>query len=197
MSGWTDTPLSELGRCEAELVAARLAAAREAALYTSPLRRARDTAGAIAAAKGGVAEPVDELREIFCGAIDGRAVEEVQRAHPDLWARNLRQQDEGFRWPGGESYREFRARCAAAIAAIAARHLGGEAIVVTHAGVVSQVVGLLRGESAARWEPFRPGNGAITTLEWGQETRRVVTFDDRAHLSDLGRCRPIAPPPGG
>jgi bisphosphoglycerate-dependent phosphoglycerate mutase len=48
MSGWTDTPLSDDGRLEASLVAEALRRHRPlSALYTSPLRRARDTAEAI------------------------------------------------------------------------------------------------------------------------------------------------------
>ena len=54
---------------------------------------------------------------------------------------------------------------------------------VTHAGVISQVVGALHGINAARWEAFRVGNASITRMQWQGGAGVVSCFDDRAHLS--------------
>lgn len=101
---------------------------------------------------------------------------------PDLWAVNLRQEDERFRWPGGESYREFRSRCLRAVRAIARTHRGKRIALVTHAGVVSQLLGAMHGLSAARWERYRPANTALTVVEWGCGSGALVSFDDHTHL---------------
>lgn len=189
LSGVDDVPLSALGRSEASRLAAYLAARRErfAAIYTSPLSRARDTALPLVAA--GLGEPVivEDLREIDCGQLEGLEIEVVKRRHPELWAANLRQDDEDFRWPGGESYRAFRLRCLAAMRQLAARHAGERVAVVTHAGVVSQVIGASTGISAARWELHRPRNTSMTELQWQGETGRLVCFDGRPHLDGPDR----------
>lgn len=183
MSGWTDVPLSPLGHHQTELLAAELSKQLAfAAIYTSPFRRASDTARRLSQAGLGPIRACDSLREINCGTVDGLPIESVRRDYPSWWAANLRQADEDFRWPGGESYREFRRRALSGIRWIAARHPGERVAVVTHAGIISQVVGWLHGLCAARWEPFRPGNASLTTLEWSGNGGWLVSFDQRFHL---------------
>ncbi|WP_437563229.1 histidine phosphatase family protein [Sorangium sp. So ce542] len=183
MSGWTDTPLDARGREEAEALGRRLAGGPAFdAVYASPLSRALETAR-IAAGAWGPVRTHDGLREICCGDVDGAPIEEVKARHAALWEANLRQDDDDFRWPGGESYRELRARCLAAIGVIAAAHPGQRVLVVTHAGVIGQVLGALHGVPAARWEPFRPGNASLTSLSWQGERGVLLRFDDREHVS--------------
>jgi alpha-ribazole phosphatase/probable phosphoglycerate mutase len=185
LEGWTDAPLSDRGLAEASLLVGRLAGdGGVVAIYSSPLTRAWTVAERLAGRGIGVACDPD-LREIGCGALDGWDVDRVRREHPLLWRRSQAQDDEHFRWPGGESRREFRARCLAAVLRIVRAHPGRRVVAVTHAGVVSQVVGSILGTSCARWDAFRPGNASITTVEFHGRERRVLGFDDRAHL---GRC---------
>ena len=186
MSGWTDTVVSDLGRWQADRVARRLRHCGLDAVYSSPLLRARATARAILGANGTARLVLAPgLREIFCGVVDGCSVDEVRTAHPGFWRRNAVQEDCDFRWPGGESYRAFRDRCVATVDAVARRHPGGRALVVTHAGVISQLVGSIEKVSPARWEQFRPGNASVSVLEWGGAHPRVLAFDHRSHLDAL------------
>lgn len=178
MSGWTDLALSSEGARQARAVAAYLAREpRLAAVYTSPLQRAVRTADEIARACGVLRVLDPGLREINCGDADGLTIAAVQQRYPSEWARNLAQDDPDFRWPGGESYRELRARCWAALQAIAARHRGARVVAVTHAGVISQVLGRITGESEARWGAMRPRNASLTELAWDDGGARVISFD--------------------
>ncbi len=187
MSGWTDFPLSDEGRRQAASLARRLEAerARFTALYASPLQRAADTARAIAGRCDANIELVDDLREIGCGCVDGMPIPEVQRDYADCWHANLLQNDEDFRWPGGESYRELRERCLRSLCTLAARHAGHRIALVTHAGVISQVIGHMNGLTPARWECFRPGHCSVTEVEWAGRSGRLLTFDDRVHLQGI------------
>lgn len=185
MSGWTDTSLSEQGRRQVACLARRMSSEPASVLYASPLLRALETAGPVAEAAGAALRLEPDLREIHCGAVDGWPVEEVQRLYPELWEANLRQEDEGFRWPGGESYRELRERSLGAFRRIAAAHPGERVLVVTHAGVISQIVGSLRGTGPARWECHRPENCSLTATDWEGESGRLVSFNDCAHLEAL------------
>lgn len=183
MSGWTDLSLTEIGWKQAiALSRSILAGPRAAALYTSPLRRACDTAGGLVRASRKRLQFLDDIREIYCGTVDGVPVSEVKRRHPELWEENLRQTNADFRWPGGESYRELRARSLAALDKIALAHPGERVLVVTHCGVISQVVGAVHGISPAEWGRFRPGNASVTEVEWSPQVRRVIAYDLRSHL---------------
>ncbi|HEU4697874.1 MAG TPA: histidine phosphatase family protein [Gemmatimonadales bacterium] len=185
LSGRTDVPLSERGGEEVRRLQARLRGGPGfAAIYTSPLERARRTAEALGEVGLGPVRSCAALEEIDCGELDGLPLEEVQRRVPEHWAANLRQDDAGFRWPGGESYRELRARALAAVRAIALAHRGERVALVTHAGVIGQVFGALEGVSPARWSAYRPGNTALSELDWGRGGGRIVSFDDHAHLAD-------------
>jgi broad specificity phosphatase PhoE len=184
LSGRTDIPLSARGQDEVLRLRRRLQGApRFDAVYSSPLRRALDTAAALTAEP---AEPVricPTVQEIDCGILDGMPLSEVQRRFPKHWAANLRQDDESFRWPGGESYREFRRRIMHAVHRLARAHRGGTIAIVTHAGVVSQIIGALRGLSPAAWGSFRPGNTGMSRLEWRRDSAALLSFDDRIHLA--------------
>ena len=100
LEGNADFALTERGRQQAAALAARLAAEyRLDALFTSQLRRARETAEAITAATGVAAETDNRLRERSYGRLAGKPISEVQAKHPlPPWGRRLHE-----RAPGGES----------------------------------------------------------------------------------------------
>ncbi|HYG69915.1 MAG TPA: histidine phosphatase family protein, partial [Anaeromyxobacteraceae bacterium] len=147
-----------------------------------PLARAVATARALPPARGGPLRLLRSAREIRCGEADGLLVAEARLRYPLHWAANLRQDDDGFRWPRGESYGEFRWRCVRMIDGLAARHPGERLALVTHAGVIATILGAVAGVPPARWEPNRPANASITEVRWTRGTGEVVRFDVRAHL---------------
>jgi alpha-ribazole phosphatase/probable phosphoglycerate mutase len=167
------------------LLARRLRRTHVDAIYSSPLRRARDTASALEPESPVAVQLCPDIQEIDCGILDGLPLTEVKRRFPRYWTANLRQDDERFRWPGGESYREFRARSLRAIRRLARAHRGQTIAIVTHAGVISQIIGALEGLSPAAWEQFRPGNTGISRLTWQCGSANVLAFDDRTHLSPV------------
>ncbi len=182
VSGWADFPLSPLGRRQVEALCRRLEGSSLDAIYSSPLQRAVATAAALAHLAPTPPRLLDGLREISCGELEGLSIDELRQRHPEIWEANLRQEDDDLRLPGGESYRELRDRCLEAIRRIAADHQGQRVLIVTHAGVISQVVGALHGRSPAGWDSFRPGLCSITEVEWEGEVGRLLGFDDRTHL---------------
>jgi len=167
LCGWFDPPLGEPGVRVAATVAEALALSDAPALYASPLRRAWETAVLIGGPLGLEPSNCDALREINCGELDGLFLDDVRRRFPDLWRRNVEQTDEHFRWPGGESYAEFRDRVRTGLDTLAARHTGETVLVVTHTGVVTQVLGMVHGWSSARWDRDRPAFGGVTRVSWG------------------------------
>lgn len=181
LCGSLDLPLSHLGRRQVRALGDR--APRHPApdaLYSSPLRRAREVAEVLGERWGLAPHVVESAREIDCGAFEGMPLSDLARMHPDLWARNAAQDDEAFSWPDGENYGQFRRRVMEGFAALARQHPGARVAVVTHAGVVSQVLGVLRGRSAAAWDPDRPDPFTCTAVTWvNGAPGRLLCFSER------------------
>lgn len=178
LCGSLDLPLSATGRAQIRELHADLSQLRPDALYSSTLVRAMETAGALEDYWRLGIRPDRAVREIDCGELEGICIGRIQREHRRLWQRNQAQADDDFSWPAGESYRAFRARVLAGFARIAARHRGQRVAVVTHAGVITQILGVIRGRPAAVWEADRARHFSFTEIAWtGGRPRAVLSFD--------------------
>jgi broad specificity phosphatase PhoE len=131
--GHADPPLNELGRKQASELAETLANQDLAAVYTSPLRRARETAEVIAAGHGLTAVPVEGLREVDVGSWQALTRDEVEQRFPEQFRRWL---DYGQGWDDGETYDEMGKRAIAALVELGARHDGERIVAVTHGGPI-------------------------------------------------------------
>ncbi len=137
--GELDAGLSPRGAAEADALAAALVGELPVALFTSPARRARETAERIGSRLG--LEPIVEprLREIDFGELDGLPFEEVEARWPELYGEWLRAPTR-VQFPGGECYRDLRRRAVDALADVTALHPGRTAVIVTHAGVIRALI---------------------------------------------------------
>jgi broad specificity phosphatase PhoE len=184
-----DLPLTERGQQQARLLAARLAAHRLAGIVTSPLRRARQTADAIADVTGGQIRVAEALREINCGDLDGRSDAEAWTATRAIYARWNRGERETT-FPGGESHRELCARLAGVVREIVQAHPHEDVAVVGHGGLfwfaLPEVCGL---PLDARTEllntsvtVLRHEGGAIACDLWGCITHLGPETAPRSHI---------------
>src|SRR5918999_3118854 len=105
--GHADPPLNELGRQQARELAGSLTDSGVAAVYASPLARARETAEIVAEVLGLPVETRMALREVDVGSWQGLTREEVETRYPDDFRRWL---DAGEGWDDGESYDELGRR---------------------------------------------------------------------------------------
>ncbi|MEU6188630.1 bifunctional RNase H/acid phosphatase [Nocardia sp. NPDC047038] len=139
-SGRGNPPLTALGREQAARAAKMLAAKGGiAAVVSSPLGRARETAEAAAAALGVPVEIHDGLIETDFGAWEGLTFAEAAQRDPDLHARWIG--DPTVAAPGGENFEEVRARVDAALRDLLERYPGANVVVVSH---VTPIKTLLR-----------------------------------------------------
>jgi alpha-ribazole phosphatase len=129
--GQCDPPLSDAGRAHA---ATLLRDTELLAVYSSPLRRALETASTMA--RGTPIEIVEDLREITFGEWDGRAWNEIAQSDPDFAARKLADW-RGVTPRGGEPWEDFAARVKNAFERIRVRPR--PAAIVAHAAV-NQVI---------------------------------------------------------
>jgi broad specificity phosphatase PhoE len=132
--GWIDAPLNERGREQARALAREAGGLGLAAIYTSHLARARETAAIVGETVG--LEPVadERLAESRRGAWEGRLVDDIRREEPEAWEA-WKRADEGFAFPGGgETLAGHCARVAAALRDVEAGPL--PALVVCHGGSI-------------------------------------------------------------
>jgi broad specificity phosphatase PhoE len=134
--GHADRPLTERGREQAARLAERLADVELDAIYASDLRRAWETAEAVARSRGIEVVRLPELREVDVGSWCGLTRDECAKLYPDAFAR---WQAGGSGWDNGESYEDMGERIVAAIRRLAVEHAGGTILVVSHGGPIRAV----------------------------------------------------------
>src|SRR2546428_4916372 len=131
--------LSDDGRRQAAAVARRLAAhPKIEAIYASPLERARETAAAIAKARGCAVRIERELTELDVGAWTGRSLRRLGRK-PE-W-QVVQRHPSGFRFPRGESFVEMQARGPGVLARLVERHPRGVGVAGSRAAPIKAAVG--------------------------------------------------------
>ena len=150
--GHADPPLNELGRAQAAELATVLAGEELAAVYSSPLQRAFETARVVAEPHGLVAAPVDGLKEVDVGSWQALTRDEVEQRFPEQFRRWL---DYESGWDDGESYDEMGERVIAALEELAAHHDGERIVAVTHGGPIRAA--LARAEGITHSEARRRG----------------------------------------
>ncbi|HZU13956.1 MAG TPA: histidine phosphatase family protein, partial [Chloroflexota bacterium] len=107
--GWDDCELTHEGLGQASAAGQRLAAEPITAIYSSPSRRAMQTAEAVAAPHGLTPIPDERLRERNAGEYEGVAVDQIILQNPAIWTQ--RDADYwGWSPPGGETFRQVLER---------------------------------------------------------------------------------------
>jgi len=180
--GSTDTPLTGLGRLQAERVARYVAEKhpRVAAVYASPLQRARNTAEAIAGSLGLGVHSEPGLAEYDLGSWEGKSFRELYETHR-LWDHLKR--DPHFRSHGGESPHQVTERFGGALRRIAATHAGQRVVAVAHGGALSMALAQLIDGDYRRWRRVMD-NCAVSELVL-EPVPRLLSFNVREHLEDL------------
>jgi broad specificity phosphatase PhoE len=180
-----DPPLDEVGREQARRLAARLALLDPppAAVYCSPLRRARETVEPYARRAGVEVRYDEDLIEGNIGAWEGLPFEEIVASDEEILPLVRASRAIWSRAPGGESLEDFRARVGSAIDGIVRRHPEGDLVVICHGGVINAYLGPLIGIEHAMF--FIPENTSVTSVELdGRGSPRIRFLNDVLHLTD-------------
>ena len=155
--GSFDPALSSTGLLQAEALAA---VAGESVVYSSPARRALETARAMR--REPIVDP--DLRELDFGEAEGLTYEDVAERWPDLYEAWLRAPTEVC-FPVGEPFANFRVRILAALARI-----DRDAVVVTHGGVIRTALAHWLGMPDEAIFRIDVSHGTVTVIEWQDGT---------------------------
>lgn len=184
IQGHTDIPLSPLGLAQAERVAEALVDEPLAAIYTSDLSRARQTAEALARVHGLPLQLDAGLRERAFGRFEGLSWEEIAQGYPEDAAR-WRRREPDFAVGGGESLTVFSARCLAAAHRAAAAHPGQSIALVAHGGVLDCLYRAATRAALDATRSWQLGNAAINRLLATAEGFTLIGWNDDRHLAGL------------
>lgn len=188
--GHADAELSDLGREQAELVAAHLERTRIDAVYSSDLSRASDTAGAIAARHGLPIFTNPALREVGFGDWEGLTVSEIQERYPDLYS-NYRRDSITHRAPRGERLEDLQSRTVQAVDEIAQKHPDDSVVVVTHGGPIRAFFCHALDTGLESFRKIRLDNAGVTILSRkGSDDWTLEIFNDSCftEIANVGQC---------
>lgn len=186
VQGWTDIPLSEKGYAQAEALAGRLDRTPLAAVYSSDLSRATQTAAPVAARQGLTVQTVPELREKGFGEWEGLTQADLERDYPALWHRYHVVRDLEALVPGGETWPQVQERLSVVLRRILAAHPGAEetVLLVGHGGSGRMVI--LEALGAALPTLLHLDNASLSRLDFrGEGDSRVIFLNDTSHLGGL------------
>ncbi len=191
IQGNQDPALSPRGRRQAALLVAHLqqAAIRPAAIYTSPLRRAAETAEQIASALRVPLIPDPALCEMRLGAWEGRTVAEIQADQPGRYEGWLAD-PEANPAPGGEPLSAFFRRVTDWMDGVERAHRDGQIFTVSHGGVIKAVLCRVLGLAPAALFRIKQDNTAVSRVEIGAGVRRVLLVNDTCHLAAAAELAP-------
>ncbi len=180
-TGALDPELTADGLAQAERVAAEVAKLEPDFLISSPLKRARQTADAIARTTGLTVIDDTDWYELSFGSWDGKSIEEVKAETPadyQAWVNSS-----SHRPGGGESYDEAAVRIDAAMEKVLHLYPGKKVVVVTHNGVIKSAANLAIGgpNDGVFQMDATPCSISSVSLWPSDGLRALRSFNERGH----------------
>jgi probable phosphoglycerate mutase len=164
LQGQGEYALTGRGLEQSRRLAERLRHLSLVALYSSPVSRARLTAGVIGEATGLEVTELPGVQEYDFGELSGITYRELMEKYPEIVEQYRRGPDYPS-FPGGEDREAFRQRVCETFWGVAEHHPGASAAVVTHAGPIAVFCLEVLGLPYQRPVPLRVYNGSITVVE--------------------------------
>ncbi|WP_062206397.1 bifunctional RNase H/acid phosphatase [Streptomyces sp. NBRC 109706] len=186
-SGGPDPELTDIGHAQAASAAGALVGAGIGAVVSSPLRRCRQTAEAVAGRLGLDVRIEEGLRETDFGSWEGLTFEEIRRRHPaelTAWLSDADATPVG----GGESFAAVARRVAVARDKTLARYPGRTVLAVTHVTPVKTLIRLALGAPPSAMFRMELSPAALSEVGYYPDGNATVRrFNDTAHLGRPAR----------
>ena len=188
-AGSTDIPLSPRGHEQAEQLAKWASAADLAAIWVSPLLRARETAAPSERATGITARVDFRLREIHFGRGEGLTDAQIQQSFPEAFAA-FQSDPVSHHLPGGEDPRDVAQRAIECFEEIEKQHPRGRVLVVTHNTLIRVALCQLLGLPLSRYRTVFPtiGNGALSEIRLQDGDFSLLNFNLPLEFNLPGRA---------
>jgi probable phosphoglycerate mutase len=183
IQGQLDIGLNVTGHWQARRLARALVDEPIAAIYSSNLARAWDTAREISRVAGLAPQAHEGLRERGFGVFQGKTFTEIEAAWPEQ-ALRWRKRDPHWTPQGGESLTTLRQRVTRAATELAQRHHGEQIVLVAHGGVMDVLYRAATGQDLQAPRTWNLGNATINRLLWTPDGLTLVGWADAQHLQN-------------
>ncbi len=180
IQGHRNNSLSLRGKEQVRRLAHRLKDQQIDVLYSSDLRRAKETAEIISAEINLKIETAIQLRERCCGEFEGQSVVEYEKA---LAASGLAK--EAFIPFGGESLVDLEKRVSAFLSSIFSDQTTKTVLLVAHSGTNRAILKLLLNKDFADWLLLEQDNACINIFEISVDKVKAVLLNCTAHLESM------------
>lgn len=185
IQGQQDVPLSGKGRKQAIALGERLKGIQIQACFSSPLKRATETAELILKVSGNSVPiaAMPELMERNFGDWEGKLIDDLQLLSPHEFSQWLTAHQIPAP-PNGESMDELVRRVKQGLNRIFAAVKEGNVLVVGHSGSVKAAVCVLFQLPLSSFVRLKTDNASLTVLEIGDRQPRLIQFNDTCHLRE-------------
>ncbi len=179
--GKHDFPLNENGLRQARALKQELKEVPFLKIYSSPLRRAFDTAQIIA--DGKIVVEIDEaFNNISLGEWENRSKEEIQDKYPDLW-KLWNNNPEKLAFPGMETLAEVQHRAYGALLRLVGQHKVGKIAIVSHRAVLKPLFAAILGIPEPYFWKIHMDTAAYSMVEYRLERGFTLTcMNQNKHL---------------
>jgi len=181
--GRADVGLDEVGIRQAELLGRYLSNWELQAIYSSPLRRALDTANAIARYQTVAVRIAEGLMDFDFGEWQSLPEQEVKRLYPAIlheWHNN----PDKAKLPGGESLEDVRRRGVDVVNDVLSRHQGN-VLLVSHRVVIKVLICYMLGLDDSHFWNINQDVGGITIFNYADGRFILSRHNDTSHLRRL------------
>jgi probable phosphoglycerate mutase len=185
IQGQLDIPLNAMGRWQVHRLALAVSEEDIAAVYSSDLLRAFETAQAVSRGCGKAIVTDVGLRERGFGVFEGLSYDEISQRWPQD-ARRWRRRDPDFGAPGGEILNDFYARSIATATRLASLHPGQTIALVSHGGVMDCLYRAASRVALDAPRSWQLGNASINRLLYTPQGFTLIGWSDTYHLDDSG-----------
>ena len=177
-AGTSDVALDPRGYAQAEQLAVWASEAGLAAVWSSPLNRARETAAPAACAVGLELRIDERLREVDFGKIEGKTMAEAEQLFPDE-IRRFKADPATYPMPGGEDPHQAAHRAVSALRDIAAAHPDGRVLVIAHNTLIRVALCSLFSIPLARYRTVFPAvrNGALIEIQLEDDGAALLQYN--------------------
>ena len=182
--GRSDVPLNDTGLREAELAAEFFRGLEIRAIYSSPLLRASQTAGKIAAVLSLKVEPLEGIIDMSFGVWEGHPLRDIEASDGErylLW----REEPHRLKLPGGESLDEVRERSLVALETVIRRHNEETVILVSHRVINKVILCAVLGLDNSHFWQMSQDTTAINLVRYRQGKYILSLMNESCHLKPL------------
>jgi len=185
--GRIDIDLNETGRKQAELLGEYLSESKIEAIYSGPLKRALNTAQAIARYHNLDIKITDGLNDCDFGQWQGLSLQDVKEKYKELYTEWV-SHPERVRLPGGETLSQVRERAVKVVDKVIVKHKG-TVVLVSHRVVNKVLICALLGLDDSHFWNIRLDTGGITTFTYENGRFVLARHNDTSFLKPLKKAR--------